>query len=457
MNSIPSCFEDRTICIMGLGYVGLTLAVVMADVGFDVIGVEIRDDVLKCLERGEPHFHEPGLKSRLKRVIGTGRLTLHSHIPETCTANAFIVTVGTPLDAGKRVRTDMIKSVTEEIAGHVKEGALIIMRSTVRLGTTRSVVKPVLDRTGKRYDLVFCPERTLEGRAIAELRELPQIVAGQDHAARMRAARLFQFLTPTVVQVSDLETAELIKLVDNAQRDLQFAVANEVARIADAIGVSATEVIKAGKFGYARTNLPMPGPVGGPCLEKDTYILAEGLASYGLSPALFTTARRLNETQPGEVIGKLAAHCRDTASFPAAPVITLAGLAFKGRPETDDLRGTMARPILAELRRQFPKAAIRGFDAVLAPETARKFFDFDVVGDLESAFAGASLVVVANNHPIFESMAISYLAESMRRPGVIFDFWNNFSARETDLPPGVAYTGLGDLGRHIRSVVGDGA
>lgn len=457
MNSIPGSFEDRTICIMGLGYVGLTLAVVMADVGFDVVGVEIRDDVLKSLENGVPHFHEPGLASRLKRVVGNGRLTLHSRIPERCAANVFIVTVGTPLDAEKRVRTDMIKSVTEEIAGHVKDGALIIMRSTVRLGTTRTLVKPVLDATGKRYDLVFCPERTLEGRAIAELRELPQIVAGQDHAARLRAARLFQFLTPTVVQVSDLETAELIKLVDNAQRDLQFAVANEVARIADAIGVSATEVIKAGKFGYSRTNLPMPGPVGGPCLEKDTYILAEGLVPYGLSPTLFTTARRLNETQPGEVVGNLAQLCREACGFPPVPVITLAGLAFKGRPETDDLRGTMARPILTELRRQFPKAVIRGYDAVLAPDAARRFFDFDVVEDLEAAFAGASLVVVANNHPIFESMAISYLAESMRKPGVIFDFWNNFSARETDLPDGVVYTGLGDLGKHVRSIRGDAA
>ena len=269
MNEFPDSMRDRNVCVMGLGYVGLTLAVAMADVGFNVHGVEIRANVVRDLLHGQPHFHEPGLAGRLARVLKSKRLTISQHVAGGPRASLYIVTVGTPLNADGKVRVDMIVNVVREIADHLRDGDMVMMRSTVELGTTRKIVKPILDATGRHYDLVFCPERTLEGQALRELRELPQIVGGHDRESRIRAAQVFQFLTPTVVQVSSLETAELIKLVDNAQRDVHFGLSNEVARIADAIGVSAVEVIRAGKLGYPRTQLPMPGPVGGPCLEKD--------------------------------------------------------------------------------------------------------------------------------------------------------------------------------------------
>jgi UDP-N-acetyl-D-mannosaminuronic acid dehydrogenase len=444
--------RDHKICIMGLGYVGLTLAVVMAEVGFDVQGVEIRDDVVRDLARGKPHFHEPGLAGRLARVLKSGRLSVSQHIPADFDASVYVVTVGTPLDGAGKVRVGMVVNVVREIAEHLKDRDMVVMRSTVELGTTRNVVKPVLDATAKSYDLVFCPERTLEGQALRELRELPQIVGGHDQDARIRAAQVFQFLTPTVVQVSSLETAELIKLIDNAQRDVHFGLSNEVARIADAIGVSAVEVIRAGKLGYPRTDLPMPGPVGGPCLEKDSYILANGLQDLGIAPEIVMAARRANERQPGEVIARLHKLCCRSPDFPDAPVITLAGLAFKGRPETDDLRGTMARPILAMLRKFFPGARFRGCDAVVATDTIRDVFGIDPVASVDEAFAGSNLVVIANNHPCFERMPLSLLADTMERPGVIFDFWNNFGVANVELPDGIIYTGLGELGRTARQL-----
>ena len=269
MSDLPDAFRDRSICILGLGYVGLTLAVVMAEVGFRIQGVEIREDIVTGLKKGEAHFHEPGLSGRLTRLLKSGRFSVAQHIPESSDASVFVITVGTPLDAERNVRVDMVGNVVREIAQHLKSGDMVVVRSTVEIGTTRNLIKPALDATGCQYDLVFCPERTLEGQALRELRELPQIVAGHDQSARIRAAQVFQFLTPTVVQVSSLETGEMIKLVDNAQRDVLFGLSNEVARIADTIGVSVTEAIRAGRLGYARSYLPMPGPVGGPCLEKD--------------------------------------------------------------------------------------------------------------------------------------------------------------------------------------------
>lgn len=449
MSAFPNGFRDREVCVMGLGYVGLTLAVVMADVGFRVHGVEIRPDVVKRVGDGKAHFHEPGLDDRLGRVIKSGRFSATQRIPNSASVTVFVVTVGTPLDAAGNVRVDMITNVVSEIAQHLKDDDIVVMRSTVELGTTRSIVKPILDRAGRRYDLVFCPERTLEGQALQELRELPQIVGGHDRDSRIRAAQIFSFLTPTVVQVSSLETAELIKLIDNAQRDVHFGLSNEVARIADAVGVSAVEVIRAGKLGYARTNLPMPGPVGGPCLEKDPYILANGLKRFTIVPEIIMSARRINERQPGEVVAQLETFCRQLSGFPSAPVITLAGIAFKGRPETDDLRGTMAKPILAELRKVFPAARFRGFDAVVTPSAVQQAFGLDTVGSLREAFAASNLVVIANNHPCFERMALSSVADGMARPGVIFDFWNNFGAASVELPEGVIYTGLGELGRTV--------
>lgn len=443
---VPSDFPDRSVCILGLGYVGLTLAVTMAEIGFRVLGVEIRDDILESLNRNEPHFFEPGLAERMRHAIDLNRLSFAKRIDPKFGAHVYVITVGTPLGADGRVRTDSIEAVSTEIAGHVVDGDLVIMRSTVKIGTTRGIVVPILDRTSIAYDLAFCPERTLEGVAMTELRILPQIVGGMTMRANVRASQIFQFITPTVVRVSSIETAEMIKLVDNTQRDVHFAFANEIARMCDAIGIGAAEVIGAGKLGYPRTNLPMPGPVGGPCLEKDPHILVESLETFGITPAIAVAARRLNEAQPAETVAALAILAEGIPDFPAAPAITVAGLAFKGRPPTDDLRGTTAIPIIRAIRAHFPNAAIRGYDAVVAPERIREL-GLDPCRDMADAFTAANLVVIANNHPGFADIAIEILAQEMARPGLVYDFWNHFSADTLSMPMGTGYVALGSVGR----------
>ncbi|MGQ0510701.1 MAG: nucleotide sugar dehydrogenase [Betaproteobacteria bacterium] len=439
--------RDHSVCVLGLGYVGLTLAVAMADAGFDVLGIEIRQAVLDQLGRGEPHFHEPGLEERLRRSLRTGRLRCERAIPAGFTGTVFIVTVGTPLGTDGRARLDMVQSVSREVAARLKPGDLVIMRSTVKLGTTRKVVLPILDAAGVDYQLAFCPERTLEGRALVELRQLPQIVGGATPEATVRASQIFQFLTPTVVRVSDIETAEMIKLVDNAQRDVAFAYANEVARACDAVGVSAAEVIRAGKLGYPRTNLPMPGPVGGPCLEKDPHIFAEGLRELGLEPVITMAARRTNEGQPEEVVEHIATTLA-AAGAPEAPVIALMGIAFKGQPATDDLRGTMARPVFEALKRRYPRATYRGYDAVVAQDEQRAF-GLAPCATIAQALEGAHLALILNNHPVFGAMPVAELAAAMARPALIYDFWNCFTAGDLHLPAGVGYMALGSHGRAL--------
>lgn len=443
---LPENFTDRGVCILGLGYVGLTLATTMAEIGFEVFGVEVREDIVEKLSQGLPHFFEPGMAPRLAHATTDGRLRITSSIPPKCPANVFVITVGTPLDESGRVRMDMIEHATREVAESMSDGALVVMRSTVKLGTTRELVQPILEATGKRFDLAFCPERTLEGRAMEELRYLPQIVGGDTEQATIRAAQLFQFVTPTVVRVSDVETAEIVKLIDNAHRDVQFAYANEVAQICDAAGVSAREVIAAGKLGYPRTDLPLPGPVGGPCLSKDPHILAESLQHAGMVPEIGRAARRLNERQPWDVAEYLVRTTRAIEGFPARPTISLLGLAFKGRPATDDLRGTTARPIFQALQDHFPGAEFRGYDPEVAAEQIK---DFGLIpcDTLRDAMSGAHLALILNNHPALSATPLEVTAVPMARPALVYDFWNSFPSDDLRLPHGVGYIALGSHAR----------
>lgn len=443
MSKLPDNFSDRRVCVMGLGYVGLTLAAVMAEVGFEITGVEIRDEVIESVKKGSAHFFEPGLDARLKRVVNSGSLKVSKHISDRDRARVYIITVGTPLNSEGIARLDMVERVSSEIAQFLRDGDLVVMRSTVKIGTTRDVVLPILQRAGVDFDLVFCPERTLEGQAMQELRQLPQIVGGASMRARVRATQLFNFITPTVVQVETVETAEMIKLVDNASRDAIFALSNEVARLCDAAAINASEVIWAGKLGYPRTNLPWPGPVGGPCLEKDPYILVQSFESYGVTPEIILAARRVNECQPREVADFLKSATMRLDGFAESPEISLMGLAFKGRPETDDLRGTMAIPILAQLRNAFPAGVFRGYDPVVANEQITEVFEIAPCSSLEASFDGASIVVIANNHPAFEGLPLASLAERMTTPGLIYDFWNKYQARDLTLPDGIQYVALG--------------
>lgn len=438
---LPSTLRDTHVCIIGLGYVGLTLAVAMADAGFHVHGIEKNGEVLECLRQGRAHFSEGGLNAKLAEQIAKGRFSFAEKIGSDLPATVYIVTVGTPVGSDKTTRFEGILGVTEAIADVLKEGDLVILRSTVRVGTTRETVKPILDGAGVAYDLAFCPERTLEGKALVELRTLPQVVGGIDPASTFRASQMFSFLTPSVVRVNDPETAEIVKLINNTQRDFTFAFANEVAAICDVLGISAQEVIASGNLGYPRANLPMPGPVGGPCLEKDPYILAEGLERRGFTPALAIAARRWNESLPGRTIGAVAREYVRVAGGPPDR-IAVVGLAFKGRPETDDLRGSVVVPMIELLAREFPGTKMVGWDP-LVKEDAVAGLGLEPVATLADAFDGAGIVIIQNNHEVFAQMDLPGLSAKMTSPGIIYDYWNQHDPRTLDLVEGVRYRALG--------------
>lgn len=417
---------QEKICVIGLGYVGLTLAVTMANVGYNVHGIEIRQDVLDKLENGKPTFYEEGLESELKSAIRKKTFTFSSTLKDIpFKPSVFIITVGTPLNSEGNIRLEMIENATREILSLLSDGDLIILRSTVRIATARNVIIPILNEKGVDYQIAVCPERTLEGVALKELHYLPQIIGADDIETRERCASLFGRITPTTIKVSSLETAELIKLVDNTYRDVIFSFGNEIARISDAIGVNVYEVINGGKLGYPRTNVALPGLVGGPCLEKDPHILAQSVVPFGINLDITVGSRKVNERQPTEIAAFLNSIYENRKSGKPDKIV-LAGITFKGYPETDDVRGSMSLKVLEGLREQFPGAEYYGFDPQLTREVIESL-NLNYIADLKNELSDKDLVVVANNHPIFRKITLPVLFENSKPSMLVYDFWNNFN------------------------------
>jgi len=430
---------ENPIVIVGLGYVGLTLAAFMADHGFKVHGTEVRTFILENLEKRKAFFLEANLDNVLERVIDNGSFTFSEKIPTSKLNRIFIITVGTPLLSSKKVNTDYIINVAREVESVANDGDLVILRSTVKLGTTNKIIRPILESNGKKIDLAFCPERTLEGAALSELDNLPQIIGADTERERVRASEVFNKITSSVVLVSNNETAELIKLTDNVQRDIHFAISNEVARAANQFPIKASEVISAGKLGYPRTNLSSPGPVGGPCLEKDSFLLAESL---GWNTSLAQSAREINLGLVRETVMFISGKARILGI--QNPKISILGIAFKGTPETNDLRGSVSIQIYDMLKTALPTAEIYGFDPMVSQEEANTY-GINLHNSLNDSFEGADIVLLANNNKVFANIDIDSLSMKLRKPSLIYDYWGRFDSKHT-FPEGVSYSSWGSHG-----------
>lgn len=437
---MPSpAFQDQHVCILGLGYVGLTLAVALVNAGFRVSGTERNKAVAAIIRSGRAHFSEEGLDIHLQAALESGKLTIYDEIPPGLGATVYIVTVGTPVNDRHKVRIAPLQNALGDVRRSMVGGEMIILRSTVGVGTCRTVVKPILDSAGVPYDLAFCPERTIEGSALQELASLPQIVGGMTSAAAERAAALFGRLTPDTVFVSSIDAAEMVKLINNTYRDLTFAFANEMAAAAEAAGISAIEVLKAANHKYPRGGIPLPGPVGGPCLEKDPYILVEAFAAYGFIPEIALAGRRFNETLPERVVQSLR---RLVGSSAEVRKVAVLGLAFKGNPPTSDLRGSLAIPLVEQLRKAFLSAMVIGYDPLV---DRREAASNDIVTSetMAEAIRDADIVVIQSNHSEFRELELEEAFAAMRRGGVIYDLWGSHGAVPREIGNEVRYTTLG--------------
>ncbi|MDX3382455.1 nucleotide sugar dehydrogenase [Streptomyces niveiscabiei] len=413
-------YEDYDVCVVGLGYVGVTLTAALLATGRTVLGHETDSKAADELARGVLELAEPGVEEQIEAGIASGALAVTTDIHGHGLPPVVIVCVGTPVEAGTATPDlSHLRAAVGAIAAGIDETTLVVVRSTVPVGTSRGLVLPALRDRVPEPLIAYCPERTVQGRALAELRSLPQIVGGLSDEAGKRAAVFFATLTDQVVPVSSLESAELIKLVCNCHTDLIYGFGNEVALITEKLGLDAQEVIDSANLGYPRPALHKPGFVGGSCLTKDPYLLAHSVAPYGHTPRLIGAARTLNESLPRRVGERVLTALRERGKDPAEARILLSGFAYKGRPETDDLRGAPYESLLPYLRDRVKE--IVGHDFVV-PKDHIEARGVRAVG-LAEGFTGAHAAILLNDHPSYGTVDAADLVARMAEPALVYDTW----------------------------------
>ncbi|MEU7900125.1 nucleotide sugar dehydrogenase [Nonomuraea sp. NPDC049152] len=410
----------KTVGVVGMGYVGLTLTAALAREGFAVHGVDANPAVVEALSHGRIHVFEPGVQEVFAEHLGA-RVRIGSALPDE-PLDAVILCVSTPVDLGTGTpRLDNLAAAAEACG----EQRLVVVRSTVPIGTSRAVVLPRL-RAGTH--LVMAPERTIQGQALRELVELPQVIGGLDQAGLDAGIELFEELADRIVPVSSLEAAEMVKLANNCHTDLIYAYGNELALVAEQHRLDPLEVIRAANLDYPRPDLAKPGYVGGGCLTKDPYLMQASATT-----SLVGHARALNERLPSHVAERLVAMIEETFGETEGLTLSVLGWAYKGWPATDDMRGTPIEDMMPIFTRA--GLTVLGHDPLVADEVITRYGGRPV--SLDKAFAEADAMLIVNDHPDYRGMEIG---DTPLR--VLFDSWRILDAdRLTDR--GIRYAGIG--------------
>jgi UDP-N-acetyl-D-mannosaminuronic acid dehydrogenase len=316
----------------GGGHVGLPLSLAFAASGLRVGIFDTNEATLARIGHGEMPFREGRADELLREVLPTGRLVLSADPAMIGRAEALVVVIGTPVDEFLGPATTLFEKTVDQVAPHLRDGALVVLRSTVYPGTTTYVAQ-ALERRGRRADVAICPERIAEGHALEEFRALPQIVGADDAAVGDRAAGLFARLGGEIIRTSSRE-AELAKLFTNTWRYMKFAIANQFFMVAHQAGVDYSNVLEAIRHDYPRAaDLPGPGFAAGPCLFKDTMQLAAFTSDHF---PMGQSAMQVNEGMPAYIVSALE---RRYGSL-RGRTIGILGMAFKA--ESDDSRASLS-------------------------------------------------------------------------------------------------------------------
>ena len=379
----------QKICVLGLGYIGLPTASTFATHGLKVVGVDTNPHVIETLRKGEIHIHEPGLRSVVESALSSGNLTV-SFQPEE--ADAFLIAVPTPFHddqhgiyEGRTYRlADMraVTSATEAILPHLRKGNLVILESTSPPRTTVDLVLPILERSGLKagvdFYLCYSPERVLPGQILRELVGNARVVGGITPESAEAGCALYATFVKGEIIATDATTAEMVKLMENTTRDVNIAIANEFARLAEKFGVDVWEAISLANR-HPRINILSPGPgVGGHCISVDPWFLVESAPE--LTPLIYH-ARQVNDGQPHFVLEKV----RQALGSLKGKKIAALGLAYK--PNVDDLRESPAVDVVHLLQKEGasvkawepfkPDANMQGIN--MAPSLASAIQDADAL------------------------------------------------------------------------------
>ncbi|GIJ34846.1 nucleotide sugar dehydrogenase [Micromonospora sediminimaris] len=436
--------------VIGAGYVGTCLAVALAERGAEVVAIDSDESLVADLRAGRCRLPEPGLAAAVADLSATGRLTASSSYEVVAGVDVVLVTVGTPTDPRGEMVADQLVAACEQLSGYLRAGQLVIVKSTVSPGTTRTLVAPLLERGGlvRECDfwLAFCPERLAEGAALAQVRSLPVVVGGVGPRSAAAAERFWRSsLGVEVHQVPSAEAAEVVKLATNWWIDANVAVANELARYCSALDVDVLDVTGAANTlpkGSSMVNLLMPGVgVGGSCLTKDPWMAWRDGRSRGVPLRTVETARAVNDDMPRYTASLIADELLKLGLDRSDTTVTVLGAAFKS--DTGDVRNTPVLGVVAALREA--GFQVRIFDPLADPAQIEARFGFAPAASLTEAVAGAGCLAFLAGHRQFHDLDLSTLVTQVHRPCLFFDGRMHLTPtriREV-LRLGFAYRGIG--------------
>lgn len=384
----------KSVTVIGLGYVGLPTAALLASRGIRVHGVDTSPAVRATLAAGRIHIAEADVEALLERALRAGLFTVHAEPPP---ADVFVIAVPTPLGPGHAPMLDHVLDATSALAPALKSGDLVLLESTSPIGTTARIAELLRELRPELEDLhiAYGPERVLPGRILTELVENDRVAGGLTPEATQRAVEFYRLFVRGEVHATDAATAEMVKLSENAFRDVNIAFANELSLIADSHGLDVWRVIELANR-HPRVSILKPGPgVGGHCIAVDPWFLAHGAPE---AARLIPAARAVDEAKRHSVLEQASALCA------AGERVICLGLAFKG--DVDDLRESPALAIAAELARRHPGRVVAVEPHLDAPPAG---LEAPLV-TLDAALELSGALLVLTDHSVFARLPPAALA-----------------------------------------------
>jgi len=380
--------KKKKICVLGLGFIGLPTACLFATHGYSVVGVDIDKEKVKTINKGECLFKEPGMPELLRKAVKEKNLIAKTKIEP---ANVFIIAVQTPLGRKqKKPNLQYVISAAKEIQKVLSKGNLVILESTVPPQTTKKILIPILEKSGLKAGRDFfvshCPERAMPGNTLKEMIRNYRIIGGLDKKSAQMTKNLYSSFVKGKIFLTDLTTAEVVKLMENTYRDINIAMANEFAKIAPKLNINIWKAIKLANF-HPRVKIHLPGPgVGGHCIPKDPWFLINENRS---KTEIIRLARKINDSMPNYVIGLVSKVVKNIKK----PKITILGVAYKAN--VDDTRATPALKII-EL------ALKKGWKVKIHDPLVRNF-PYKLLS-LKEALKNTYCVILVTNHNFYKKI-----------------------------------------------------
>lgn len=415
----------KKICVLGLGYIGLPTASTFAMRGVKVLGVDVNKSVVETLQRGDIHIHEPGLRDTVSAALASGNFSVSTKPEE---ADAFLIAVPTPFlenqfgeyNGQKYKLADMraVTSAAEAILPFLRKGNLVVLESTSPPRTTLELVAPILARSGlqagRDFYLAYSPERVLPGQILRELIENARVIGGVTPESAQAGADLYSIFVEGEIVQTDAATAEMVKLMENTYRDVNIAIANEFARLADKFGVDVWEAISIANR-HPRVKILSPGPgVGGHCISVDPWFFVESAPE--LTPLIYNS-RQVNDAQPHFVVELVR---RALGKLKGKKIAAL-GLAYKA--DVDDLRESPASEVAHLLQKEGAK--VKAFE----PFKIEGLPGMVMAKNLEDALKDADAILLLVRHTDFVSLSPLKVRE-MTRARVVVDTVNVWNPNE---------------------------